>query len=92
MKWKKNDIADKNYLNIMKNTNEPSQQRSETNQLEDLINPELNKEIPEDGFGEPPENPEDELHKDLNQLRMLSDELKNTRNPLGFPFPHRYKT
>ena len=32
-----------------------------------------------DGFCEPPENPEDELHGDLNQLRMLSDELKNTR-------------
>ena len=27
------------------------------------------------------ENPEDELHGDLNQLRILSDELKNTREP-----------
>ena len=81
MKWKKIDIADTNYLNIMTNTNEPSQQRSETNQSEDPINPELNEENPEDGFREPPENPEDELHGDLNQLRILSDELKNTREP-----------
>ena len=51
----------------MTNTNEPSQQCSETNQSEDPINPELNKESPEDGFGEPLENPEDELHGDLNQ-------------------------
>ena len=27
------------------------------------------------------ENPEDELQGDLNQLRILSDELKNTREP-----------
>ena len=76
------------YLNIMTNTNEPSQQRSETNQLEDPINPELNEGSLKDGFGEPPENPKDELHRDLNQLRILSDELKNTREPL----PHHYKT
>ena len=69
MKWEKFDIADTNYLNIMTNTNEPSQERNETNQLEDP-NPELNKE-----------NPKHELHKDLNQLRILSDELKNTREP-----------
>ena len=50
-------------------------------QSEDPINPELNEENPEDGFGEPPENPEDELHRDLNQLRILSDELKNTKEP-----------
>ena len=50
----------------MTNTNEPSQQRSETNQSEDPINPELNEENPEDGFREPPENPEDKLHGDLN--------------------------
>ena len=43
MKWKKFDIADTNYLNIMTNTNEPSQQRSETNQSKDPINPELNE-------------------------------------------------
>ena len=54
----------------MTNTNEPSQQRSETNQSEDPINPELNEE-----------NPKDELHGYLNQLRILSDELKNTRVP-----------
>ena len=77
----KNDTADIIYLNIMTNTNEPSQQRSEKNQSEDLINPELNEENPEDGFDEPLENPEDELHRDLNQLRILSDELKNTREP-----------
>ena len=65
MKWKKIDIVDTNYLNIMTNTIEPSQQISETNQSEDPMNPELNKENPEDGFGEPPENPEDELHGDL---------------------------
>ena len=65
----------------MTNTNEPSQQRSEKNQLENPINPELNEEKPEDGFGEPPKNHENELHGDLNQLRMLSDEMKNTREP-----------
>ena len=42
---------------------------NETNQSEDS-NPELNKE-----------NHEYELHGDLNQLRILSDELKNTREP-----------
>ena len=51
------------------------------NQTKDLIKPKLNEENPEDGFGEPPENPKDELHGDLNQLRILSDELKNTREP-----------
>ena len=76
----------------MTNTNEPSQQRSEKNQSEDLINLELNEENPKGGFGEPPENPEDELHGYLNQLRILSDELKNTKDPLGFPSPHHYKT
>ena len=40
-------------------------------------NPELNEENPE--LNE--ENPEDELHRDLNQLIILSDELKNTREP-----------
>ena len=65
----------------MTKTNEPSQQRSETNKSEDPINPELNKESLEDGFGEPLENPEDELHGDLNQLRILSDELKNNMEP-----------
>ena len=34
-------------------------------------NPELNEE----------KNPKDELHGDLNQLRILSEELKNTREP-----------
>ena len=66
LKWKKFDIADTNYLNIITNTNEPSQHRSETNQSEDPINPELNEENPEDGFGEPPEIPKDELHRDSN--------------------------
>ena len=41
----------------MTNNNEPSQQRSEKNQLEDPINPELNEEL----NGEPLENPEDEF-------------------------------
>ena len=86
MKWKKFDIADTNYLNIMKNTNEPFQQRSETNQLEDPINPKLNEENLEDRFGEPLENHEDELHGDLNQLRILSDELKNTKEPSRISF------
>ena len=45
MKWKFFDIADTNYLNIMTNINEPSQQRSKTNQLEDPINPKLNEEL-----------------------------------------------
>ena len=65
MKWEKFDIVGTK----MKNTNEPSQERNEKNQLEDP-NPELNKE-----------NPKDELHDNLNQLRILSDELKNTREP-----------
>ena len=59
---------------------------SETNQYEDPINPELNEEIdgeplenPEDEIGEPPENSKHYLHGDLNQLRIFSDELKNTR-------------
>ena len=69
MKWEKFDIAETNYLNIMTNTNEPSQEMNETNQSENP-NPKLNEE-----------NPEDELHEDLNQLRILSDELKNTREP-----------
>ena len=51
----------------MTNTNGPSQERNETNQSKDR-NPKLNEE-----------NPKDELHGDLNQLRILSDELKNTR-------------
>ena len=72
MKWAKFDIAGTNYLNTMTNTNEPSQERNETNQSEDP-NPELNEE-----------NPKDELHGDLNQLRILSDELKNTREPSRF--------
>ena len=73
---------------IMKNTNEPSLQNSEMNQVEDPINPKLNEELDsqplentKDEFGEPAENPKDELHEDLNQLRILSDELKNTREP-----------
>ena len=50
MKWENFDIAGTNYLNIMTNTNEPSQGRNETNQSEDP-HLELNEE-----------NPEDELH------------------------------
>ena len=61
----------------MTNTNEPFVQRSETNQLEDPINPKLKEELD----GESLENPEDELHGDLNQLNRLSDEPKNTREP-----------
>ena len=48
---------------------------NETNQTEEP-NPELNEEnlkLNEE------ENPKDELHEDLNQLIILSDELKNTR-------------
>ena len=70
------DIAGTNYLNTMTNTNGPSQERNETNQTEDP-NLELNEENPE--LNE--ENPEYELHGDLNQLRILSDELKNTKKP-----------
>ena len=58
-------------------TNEPSEEMNETNQTEDP-NPELNEENPK--LNEK-ENPEDELHGDLNQLRILSDEMKNTREP-----------
>ena len=76
MKWENFDIASTNYLNIMTNTNEPSQERNETNQSEDS-NLELNEEKPELNK----ENHKDELHRDLNQLRILSDELKNTRQP-----------
>ena len=72
----------------MTNTYEPSQQRSETNQSEDPINPKLKEELdgeplenPEDEFSELQENPEDELHGDLHQLNILSDELKNTKEP-----------
>ena len=61
----------------MTNTNESSQQTNETNQLDDQSNPELNEEFD----GQPLENTEDELHGDLNQLRILSDGLKNTREP-----------
>ena len=61
----------------MTNTNEPSQQSSEMNQSKVPINPKLNEELD----GELLENPEDELHGDLNQLRILSDELKNTGEP-----------
>ena len=50
---------------------------NETNQTEDP-NPELNEENHE--LNEE-ENPKAELHEDLNQLRILSDELKNTREP-----------
>ena len=69
LKWENFDIAGTNYLNIIKNTNEPSEERNETNQSKDP-NPKLNEE-----------NPKDELHRDLNQLRILSDEFKNTREP-----------
>ena len=61
----------------MTNTNEPSEEMNEANQTEDP-NPELNEENPE--LNEE-ENLEDELHGDLNQLRILSDELKNMREP-----------
>ena len=39
---------------------------------------------PEDNMGtdnEPNENPEDQLHQDLNQLRALNNELNNTKEP-----------
>ena len=77
MKWAKFDTAGTNYLTTMTNTNEPSEEMNETNQPEDP-NPKLNEENPE--LNEE-ENHEDELHGDLNQLRILSDELKNTREP-----------
>ena len=77
MKWEKFDIAGTNYLTKMTNTNEPSEEMNKTNQTEDPT-PELNEENPELNKEE---NPEDELHGDLNQLRILSDELKNTRKP-----------
>ena len=70
MKWEKFDTTGTNYLTTITNTNEPSQEMNETNQTEDP-NPKLNEE----------ESPKDELHGDLNQLRIWSDELKNTREP-----------
>ena len=70
MKWKKFDTTGTNYLTTRTNTNEPSQEMNEANQIEDP-KPELNKE----------ENAKEELHRDLNQLRILSDELKKTREP-----------
>ena len=76
MKWENFDIAGTNYLNIMTNTNDQSQEMNETNQSEDP-NPELREENLELNKV----NPEDELHVDLNQLRILSDELKNAREP-----------
>ena len=78
----------------MTNTNEPSQERNETNKSENL-NPKLNEENPELNEENPELNDEkldNELHGDLNQLIILSDELKNTREPLGFPSSHHYKT
>ena len=69
LKLAKFDTAGTNYLTTMKNTNEPSQERNETNQTEDP-KLELNEE-----------NPKNELHMDLNQLIILSDEMKNTREP-----------
>ena len=75
MKWTKFDTKGTNYLTTMTNTNEPSEEMNETNQTEDA-NPELNEEnlkLNEE------ENPKDELHEDLNQLIILSDELNNTR-------------
>ena len=77
MKLAKFDTAGTNYLTIMTNTNEPYQERNEINQIEDP-NPKLNEENPK--LNEE-ENPEDELHGDLIKLRILSDELKNTREP-----------
>ena len=67
MKWENFYTTCINYLTTMTNTNEPFEEMNETNQTEEP-NLELNEE-----------NPEDELHGDLNQLRILSDELKNTR-------------
>ena len=61
----------------MTNKNEPFEEMNETNQTEDP-NPELNEENLE--LNEE-ENAEDELHGDLNQLIILSDELKNTKEP-----------
>ena len=49
---------------------------NETNQSKDP-KPELNQENPELNQ----EIPKDELHGDLNQLRILSDELRNTKEP-----------
>ena len=82
LKWEKFDTAGTNYLTTMTNTSEPSPERNETKQTEDP-NLELNEE-----------NPEDELHEDLNQLRILSDELKNTREHEGtlLCFPHHINT
>ena len=77
MKWAKFDTVGTNYLTTMANTNEPFKEMNEINKKEDL-NPELNEENLE--LNEE-ENPKDELHWDLNQLRSLSDELKNMRVP-----------
>ena len=72
----------------MTNTNEPSKEMNETNQTKDP-NPELNEEnlkLNEE------EKPKDELHEDLNQLIILSDELKNTREPYWVFLATQYKT
>ena len=58
-------------------TNEASEETNETNQTTDQTNPELNQEFD----GQPQENLEDELHGDLNQLRILSDGFRNIREP-----------
>jgi hypothetical protein len=55
----------------MSDTTEPSDETNETRP-------------PEDNMGtdnEPNENPEDQLHQDLNQLRALSNELNSTKEP-----------
>lgn len=55
----------------MTNTPEPSDETNETRPSKDNIGTdnELN------------ENPEDQLHQDLNELRVLRDELKSTKEP-----------
>ena len=77
MYWAKFDTVGTNYLTTVTNTNEPSEEMNETNQTEDP-NPKLNEENPKLNKEE---NPKDELHEDINQLRILSDELKKTREP-----------
>ena len=57
----------------MTSMNEPSKETSETNQSDDQLNEYFD--------GQPPQDPKQELHGDLNQLRILSNGLKNTREP-----------
>ena len=92
MNWNgTNLIMQIHYLNIITNTNEPSQQSSEKNQSEDPIILELNEENLEDGFGEPPENHEDELHGEFKPVKDIEWWTKEHQGTLS-GFPHHITT